>query len=98
MNTEVDEWSMHDTRTTPCRIIPAARIRDAAVRGVGLTQACMGMAAHVDSPAPDSGLTPVGETRIVPDLATLRQVPWKESHYMAQVDMCTFAGSLSHPI
>lgn len=54
---------------------------------MGLTQGCMGMAAHADSPVDGTGLSADGETDIVPDLATLRQVPWRESHYVVHVDM-----------
>ena len=62
------------------------------MRLVHLPQCCMASAAHVDSPAPDAGLDAVGETRMVPDLATLRQLPWRESSYVALADMRTESG------
>ena len=47
----------------------------------------MASAAHSDSPVAGTGLSADGETNIVPDLSTLRQIPWRESHYIANVDM-----------
>lgn len=64
------------------------------MHGVGLTQVCMGMGAHSDSPAPGAGVSVEGETYIQPDLATLRQVPWRETHYIAQVNMRTSSGDM----
>lgn len=52
----------------------------------------MGMGAHIDSPAPGAGVSAEGETQIMPELATLRQVPWRETHYIAQVNMRTSSG------
>jgi glutamine synthetase len=75
-----------------CRIIPAARIRDIAQRGLGLTQGCMAATVFSDSPVPATGLSADGETNIVPDLSTLKQVPWRESHYITHVDMRTASG------
>ncbi len=37
-----------------------------ATRGVGIATAQMGIHAHADSIAPESGLTPAGEVRLVP--------------------------------
>lgn len=41
----------------------------------------------VDMPAPSSGLTPVGEVRLVPDEATLRRLPWHTTHGIALTNM-----------
>jgi len=48
--------------------------------GVGLAFAVMGFSSHMDGPADGSGLTAVGETRLVPDLSTLRKIPWYQKY------------------
>lgn len=57
--------------------VPKKRFNDVVVKnGVGLAFAVMGFSSHMDGPAEGSGLTAVGETRLVPDLSTLRRIPW----------------------
>lgn len=44
--------------------------------GLGITKACMAMTSFSDAPAADSGLTAVGEIRLMPDISTRRRLPW----------------------
>jgi glutamine synthetase len=48
-------------------------------QGVGLTVGIMGMPAHADMVAPESGLTPVGEVRLVPGRASKPPAPAEEA-------------------
>ena len=52
----------------------------------------MAIGAHSDSPVAGTGLSADGETNIVPDLSTLREIPWRNSHYISHVDMRTASG------
>ncbi len=40
-----------------------------------------------DIPAPASGLSSVGEVRLVPDMATLRRLPWHPAHGVVLASM-----------
>lgn len=44
--------------------------------GVGIPSCIMGMTAHSDFAALGSGLSSVGEVRLMPDLSTKITVPW----------------------
>ncbi|XP_047153337.1 type-1 glutamine synthetase 1-like [Vigna umbellata] len=52
----------------------------------------MGFSSQMDGPAEGSGLTAVGETRLVPDLSTLRRIPWNKKDEMVLDDMCVKPG------
>ncbi|XP_027936750.1 protein fluG isoform X1 [Vigna unguiculata] len=76
-----------------CRAVPKKRFNDVVVKnGVGLAFAVMGFSSHMDGPAEGSGLTAVGETRLVPDLSTLRRIPWNKKDEMVLADMCVKPG------
>ncbi|ESW16388.1 hypothetical protein PHAVU_007G152500 [Phaseolus vulgaris] len=76
-----------------CRGVPKKRFNDVVVKnGVGLAFAAMGFSSLMDGPADGSGLTAVGETRLIPDLSTLRRIPWNEKDEMVLVDMCVKPG------
>ncbi|XP_052731004.1 protein fluG [Vigna angularis] len=76
-----------------CRAVPKKRFNDVVVKnGVGLGFAAMGFPSHMDGLAEGSGLTTVGETRLVPDLSTLRRIPWNKKDEMVLVDMCVKPG------
>ncbi|KAL2323185.1 hypothetical protein Fmac_027564 [Flemingia macrophylla] len=71
-----------------CRAIPKKRLNEiAAKNGVGLAFAAMGFSSHMDGPADGSGLTAVGETRLMPDLSTIRRIPWNKQDEMVLADM-----------
>ncbi|CAM6039601.1 unnamed protein product [Sphagnum compactum] len=71
-----------------CRVIPLERFGGVVVsHGVGYTQACMGMTSFSDVPAADSGVSVVGEIRLMPDLTTKRRLPWFMEHEVVLVDM-----------
>ncbi|TKY52995.1 fluG protein [Spatholobus suberectus] len=71
-----------------CRAVPKKRFNDiVAKNGVGLAFAAMGFSSHMDGPADGSGLTAVGETRLMPDLSTLRRIPWNKQDEMVLADM-----------
>lgn len=59
------------------QIIPTGRFEEVVVQyGVGLPQCIVAMTSHSDCPAPDTGLSPVGEIRLMPDLSTKVILPW----------------------
>jgi hypothetical protein len=59
------------------QVIPLERFGGVVVsHGVGYTQACMGMTSFSDVPAADSGVSVVGEIRLMPDMTTKRRLPW----------------------
>ncbi|KAK7345483.1 hypothetical protein VNO77_16087 [Canavalia gladiata] len=76
-----------------CRGVPKKRFDDVVAKnGVGLAFAAMGFSSHMDGPADGSGLTAVGETRLIPDLSTLRRIPWNKQEEMVLADMCVKPG------
>ncbi|KAJ6407515.1 hypothetical protein OIU84_010911 [Salix udensis] len=71
-----------------CRAVPVKRFGDIVRKnGVGLTHASMGMSSAADSPADESGLTGVGEIRLMPDVTTRKKIPWMEGQEMVLADM-----------
>ncbi|CAK9206683.1 unnamed protein product [Sphagnum troendelagicum] len=71
-----------------CRVIPLERFEGVVVsHGVGYAQAGMGMTSFSDVPAADSGLSVVGEIRLMPDMTTKRRLPWFMEHEVVLVDM-----------
>lgn len=71
-----------------CRAVPVKRFSDIVRKnGVGLTYASMGMSSAADSPADESGLTGVGEIRLIPDVTTRKKIPWMERQEMVLADM-----------
>ncbi|KAK7277449.1 hypothetical protein RJT34_22462 [Clitoria ternatea] len=71
-----------------CRAVPKKRFNDVVVKnGVGLAFAVMGFSSLMDAPADGSGLTAVGETRLIPDLSTIRRIPWNKQEEMVLADM-----------
>ncbi|XP_078427645.1 nodulin/glutamine synthase-like protein [Wolffia australiana] len=71
-----------------CRVIPAKRFYEIVKdNGVGLTFASMGMTSYCDGPAAGSGLTGVGEIRLIPDLSTKFKIPWSDKEEMVLSDM-----------
>jgi glutamine synthetase len=55
--------------------------------GVGISNAQMAIPVMYDGLAPDSGLGPVGEIRLVPDWATLNALPYAPGHVRVMGDM-----------
>jgi glutamine synthetase len=55
--------------------------------GVGMTVAQQALPVMFDAVAPDSGLSPVGEARLVPDWSTLAVLPWAPGHAQVMGDM-----------
>lgn len=71
-----------------CRAVPVKRFSDIVRKnGVGLTYASMGMSSAADSPADETGLTGVGEIRLIPDVTTRKKIPWMERQEMVLADM-----------
>jgi glutamine synthetase len=56
------------------------RIEEYLKHGVGISAAQQGVPVMYDAPAPDSGLGPVGEIRLVPDLSTVTVLPYSPGH------------------
>ncbi|ESQ45170.1 hypothetical protein EUTSA_v10010120mg [Eutrema salsugineum] len=71
-----------------CRTVHTQRFnRSVKKNGVGLTFASMGMPSFTDGPAEESKLTGVGEIRLVPDLSTMKTIPWTKQESMVLADM-----------
>ncbi|KAK8491708.1 hypothetical protein V6N12_059842 [Hibiscus sabdariffa] len=71
-----------------CRVVPKKRFDNVVKQnGVGLTFACMAMSSAVDGPAEETNLTGTGEIRLMPDLSTRRDIPWKNQEEMVLADM-----------
>ncbi|KAF5828153.1 hypothetical protein DUNSADRAFT_18116 [Dunaliella salina] len=71
-----------------CRVVPWRRFGSICTTGLGLTSACMAQPAYSDCIAPDSGLDPVGEVRLVP-ASPVVDLPWAPGHCMVLADLCT---------
>ncbi|GLI60908.1 hypothetical protein VaNZ11_003143 [Volvox africanus] len=69
-----------------CRVVPARRYEALHTCGLGITTACMAMPAYGDFPAPNAGLTAVGEARMKPVELTRVALPWSPGHHMALVE------------
>ncbi|XLU82982.1 hypothetical protein S245_006402 [Arachis hypogaea] len=77
-----------------CRVVPKKRFDDAVSKnGVGLARCIMSMVSFMDAPAEGSGLTAVGEIRLMPDLSTKLRIPWSEHEEMVLCDMQIKAGT-----
>lgn len=62
------------------QVVPVKRYEGVVMdHGLGITQACMAMTSFSDAPAPNSGLSAVGEIRLMPDISTRRRLPWYDS-------------------
>ncbi|XP_020210637.1 protein fluG [Cajanus cajan] len=71
-----------------CRAIPKKRFIDSVAKnGVGLAVETMAFSSLIGRPAKGSGLNAVGETRLIPDLSTMRRIPWKKQEEMVLADM-----------
>jgi glutamine synthetase len=62
-------------------------LNDGLPRGVGITVAQQALPVMFDAVAPDSGLGPVGEARLIPDWSTLAPLPWAPGHAQVMGDM-----------
>ncbi|MBA0550744.1 hypothetical protein Golob_021666 [Gossypium lobatum] len=70
------------------QVVPKKRSDDVVKKnGVGLTFACMAMSSSIDGPADETNLTATGEIRLMPDLLTMRKIPWKKQEEMVLADM-----------
>eukprot|EP00878_Enallax_costatus_P015569 GHUV01016309.1.p1 GENE.GHUV01016309.1~~GHUV01016309.1.p1 ORF type:complete len:449 (+),score=128.44 GHUV01016309.1:1263-2609(+) len=49
--------------------------------------ASMGQPVNADMMVPGSGLIPVGEVRLIPDLSAVQALPWAEGHSIAPAEM-----------
>jgi hypothetical protein len=59
------------------QVVPVKRYEGVVMdHGLGITQACMAMTSFSDAPAPNSGLSAIGEIRLMPDISTRRRLPW----------------------
>ena len=56
--------------------------------GVGIAAAQMALPAQFDAIAPESGLTPAGEIRLIPDWSTCVALPHAKGHARVLGDMC----------
>ncbi|KAL4340884.1 hypothetical protein GQ457_08G012100 [Hibiscus cannabinus] len=71
-----------------CRVVQKKRFDDVVKKnGIGLTFACMAMSSAADAPSAGTNLTGTGEIRLMPDLLTVRTIPWKKQEEMVLADM-----------
>ncbi|XP_024524915.1 protein fluG isoform X2 [Selaginella moellendorffii] len=77
-----------------CRVVPAERFKTSILKhGVGLVECGMALPAGIDAVAKGSGLSAVGEVRLMPDLATKRRLPWYPQHEIVLGNMHIVPGS-----
>jgi glutamine synthetase len=69
------------------KAIHAQALPEYVEHGVGISAAQQAIPAVFDAVAPDSGLSPVGEVRLVPDWATLTPLPYAPGHARVLGDM-----------
>lgn len=69
------------------KAIHAGVIEEYTRHGVGISAGQQGVPVMVDAVMPESGLSPVGEIRLVPDLETLVQLPYSPTHARCLGDM-----------
>lgn len=62
-------------------------LSDYLQHGVGISAAQQAIPVMYDAPAPGSGLSPVGEVRLVPDWDTLMPLPYAPGHARVMGDM-----------
>lgn len=59
------------------QVVPIRRFEEVVVEyGVSILQGIMGQTSHSDLPAANSGLSSIGEVRLIPDLSTKITLPW----------------------
>ncbi|GJP39837.1 hypothetical protein CLOM_g24174 [Closterium sp. NIES-68] len=69
------------------RVVPWDRFHTLTCQqGIGLARCIYAFASFVDGPAPGCGLTAAGEVRLMPDVSTLRTLPWCPNQMLALVD------------
>ena len=71
------------------KAVHAHRLAAYLEHGVGISAAQQAIPVMFDAPAPASGLGPVGEIRLVPDLETLVVLPYAPGHAQFIGDMVT---------
>lgn len=69
---------------------------DGLPAGVGISAAQQALPVMFDAVAPDSGLTPVGEARLVPDWRTLAILPWAPTQAQVMGDMQVGGAAWAH--
>lgn len=62
-------------------------LSDYLQQGVGIAEAQQAVPVMYDAPAPGSGLSPVGEVRLIPDWNTLTSLPYAPTHARVIGDM-----------
>src|SRR2546422_8098592 len=69
---------------------------DGLPEGVGITVAQQALPVMFDAVAPDSGLGPIGEARLIPDWSTLALLPWAPGHAQVMGDMMVDGAAWEH--
>jgi glutamine synthetase len=71
-----------------CRVVPRSRLESIKETGVGYAYACLFVPAHADAPpTSDPAGQATGESRLIPDMATLQPLPWSPGESMVLVNM-----------
>ncbi|PRW21027.1 ligase [Chlorella sorokiniana] len=63
-----------------CRVIPRSKLEAVSQQGLGYAWASFWLPAWGDCCISDPAASPVGEMRLVPDMAATRTLPWMPSH------------------
>lgn len=69
------------------KAIHRKRLETYLTHGVGITAAQQALPVMYDAPIPESGLSPVGEIRLIPDQTTLTLLPYAKGHARMIGDM-----------
>jgi glutamine synthetase len=70
-----------------CRVVRRSRLLQAERFGIGLGFACHFLPCWGDVPPPDPVAAPVGEMRLMPDVSTMKSLPWRPNDAMVLVTM-----------
>lgn len=69
---------------------------DGLPQGVGISAAQQALPVMFDAVAPDAGLGPVGEARLIPDWSTLALLPWAPGQAQVMGDMVVDGAAWEH--
>lgn len=97
---DIDAWGTRFVRLVWCdnanqiraKAFHRDRFDEHAAAGIGIAMAQQGVTALADAVAPGSGLTPVGEVWLRPDLGTLTRLPYCQGHARVMADIVTADG------
>ncbi len=78
------------------KAIHRKRLESYLTHGVGITAAQQALPVMYDAVVEDSGLGPIGEIRLIPDVTTLNLLPYAKGHARMMADMIVGGRNWSH--